>query len=91
MADGKSWDAVVDALDGREYVLDGIHGTIKVERNPSALHGGLLLLKVSHEPSAKGQRTAAYQELRHQMGDDWNTDLTNSERLVDIALALGAA
>lgn len=87
----KSWDDMLDEMNGRAYTLDGIHGTIKVERTPSALHGGLPILKVTHEPSKRGQKSDAYAKTRRQLGDDWNTDLTWSERLADIAVTLGVA
>lgn len=85
----KTWDEILDALNGQTYTLDGVHGTIKVERNPSGLHGGLPILKVTHEPSARGKRSEAYLRVKRQLHDDYDTDLTWSERLPQIATEKG--
>lgn len=77
------WSQALDAIDGRTYTLDGVHGTIKVDRrDPLRTH-------VSHEPSAKGKRSAPYLATKARLRDDWSTDLSWSERLADIASALG--
>lgn len=72
----------LEAMNEKTYTLDGIHGTIKVETWSGRT-------KVSHEPSKKGQKTNAYNDIRRQLGDDWSTDLTYSERFGEIAYGLG--
>lgn len=74
-----SWDEALDAIDGKEYTLDGVHGRFKVDR--SRAHD----TRVTHEPSARGRRSEAYLETKRELRDDWSSDLTNTERLADIA------
>lgn len=77
-----TYQEALDVMDGRTYTLDGIHGTIKVER----FNG---MTTISHRPSKKGQNTEAYRETRRKLGDDWSTDLSQSERFGEIAHDLG--
>jgi hypothetical protein len=75
-------DQAYDAINGKAYTLDGIHGHIKVEHFAGRL-------SISHNPSKKGKETDAYQKMRAQLRDDWSSDLTNSERLGTIMWELG--
>jgi hypothetical protein len=70
-------------LNGREYVLDGVHGHF--------VHSGEWPYeRLGHEPSKRGKRTKRYQETKRRLRDDWSTDLSDSiERQVDIAIELG--
>lgn len=77
-----TYQEALDAMDGRTYTLDGIHGTIKVSR----FNGRT---SIYHHPSARGMKTEAYRETKHKLGDDWSTDLSQSERFGDIAHDLG--
>lgn len=79
-----SWDAALEAIDGREITLDGIHGTVKVDRSRR------FDTRVMHIKSAKGRRSEAYQETRRRLRDDWDSDLTQDvEACCAIAQALG--
>lgn len=76
-----SWKHVLREIDGREYILDGIHGTIQVDLHPYNT-------RVMHEPSKLGKETEAYQATRRVLRDEWSTDLSQSERVVTIAYEL---
>jgi len=68
---------IYEAIDGQPYTLDGIAGTIRVE-------GESPYTRVTHYKSDAGRRTEAYQATKRMLRDDWDTDLTYSERLVSI-------
>lgn len=74
-----SWDEALDVIDGKRYTLDGIEGVIHVDRSRR------FDTRVDHHPTAKGKKTEAYLKIKRQLGDDWSTDLSSSERLADIA------
>lgn len=74
-----SWDEALDVIDGKRHTLDGIEGVIRVDRSRQ------FDTRVDHHPTAKGKKTAAYLKIKRQLGDDWSTDLSSSERLADIA------
>ena len=58
-------------LDGKEYVLDGVHGTFE--------HTGTWPREqLYHNPSSRGKRTAKYQKIKRLLGDDHCTNLTAS-------------
>lgn len=78
-----------EALDGRHYTLDGISGVIKHETISARYPYAHVDHTLSHRADAKGMRSPKYIELRRKLHDDWSTDLTNSDRLVDIAKRLG--
>lgn len=77
-------------LDGMHYVLDGVPGmlvhNIRVVRYPRAE----VYESLCHIPSEEGMETEAYQKVKGDLGDDYETDLSNSiERYCAIALELG--
>lgn len=74
-----SWNEALEVIDGKRYTLDGIEGVIRVDRSRR------FYTRVNHDPTAKGKKTAAYLKIKKQLGDDWSTDLSDSERLADIA------
>ncbi len=78
-----TWQKALDHINGQAYVLDGIDGVIKVDYTRK--HD----TRISHEATKRGRATQAYQETKRQLGDDWSSDLTNSERVVDIMIELG--
>lgn len=78
-----AWQQALDHIDGREYVLDGIHGVIKVDQSRA------FETRIWHEPSDEGRNTRAYRDMKRQLGDHWSSDLSQSERLADIMMALG--
>lgn len=77
-------------LEGRLYVLDGIEGRFEVTTvyatypYPRTIHG------MQHVPTAKGRKTEKYQEVKRELRDHWDTDLSdNIERVTEIAHELG--
>lgn len=82
MENKMSYDDALNFINGKAYKLDGVAGKIKVS-------GERPYTKVEHIPSKAGMRTEAYQWLRRELKDDYVTDLTWSERLVDIMIELG--
>lgn len=85
-------DQAYEAIDGKAYTLDGIHGHIKVTHTPlpsAYADQRRWTTSISHNPSKKGMETDAYQKTRAQLRDDWSSDLTNSERLGTIMWELG--
>ena len=78
-----NWDEALDAVNGKEYVLDGIHGHLKVTRSIDRF--GLPVTSFVHEPSRKGKTSEAYLERRRELGDDRHTDFRDSERAGTIA------
>jgi hypothetical protein len=80
----RSWDEALDVLDGKKLVLDGVDGVLRVRRRRDQ-YGPVLTGVLMHVPSAKGKQSAKYLETKRQLRDDWDTDLTGSERAADIA------
>lgn len=81
-----TWEQSLEAMDGREVTLDGIHGTIRIER-PRPFD-----TRVMHYKSPKGRRSEAYQATRRRLRDDWDSDLTgDADACVAIAEALGVS
>lgn len=78
-----------EALDGRHCTLDGISGVLRHETISARYPYAHVDHALSHRADAKGMRSPKYIELRSQLRDDWSTDLTNSDRLIDIAMRLG--
>lgn len=77
---------VFEFLDGKEYVLHGIHGHFKhdvwVGRQRTSEY-------LRHIPSKRGMATKLYQDEKRKLGDDWSSDLTNGLSYCDIAIELG--
>jgi hypothetical protein len=82
-------DELFAFLHGKSYVLDGIRGVFHYETCKARVPYERIVHKLSHEPDASGRRTKQYREIKRQLGDDWSTDLTDGERLCDIAVELG--
>lgn len=78
----KSWQEALEAVNGRAYTLDGVHGHIKVRT-----HAGRTT--VYHEASPRGRTSKPYLETNRKLRYDWDTDLTMSERLPVIMYELG--
>lgn len=80
---------VFQFLDGKYYTLDGIEGQFchSYWYSP-ALYEWFEWLY--HIPTINSRKTPAYQSLRNQLGDNWDTNLTNNiERYCAIAVELG--
>ena len=80
----RTWDEALDVLDGKHLVLDGVDGVLRVNRRRDQ-YGPVLTGVLMHIPSAKGKKSARYLEIKQQLHDDWDTDLTGSERAGEIA------
>lgn len=78
-----------EALDGRHYTLDGVSGVLRHKTISARYPYPHVDHTLSHMADAKGKRSPKYIELRDKLRDDWSTDLTNSDRLIDIAMRLG--
>lgn len=86
------FDDVLEFMDGKSYVLDGISGVFKYsKRNLLSGDFGTVSLRYElvHEADEIGRQNDAYRQVRRMLGDDYVTDMTWSERLVDIAVELG--
>jgi len=73
-----SWDEACDAVDGKTVTVDGIEGKIKIDHRPNDLR--FLVI-----PTARGRQTEAYKKDRRYLHDDWDFDLTASDRAVELA------
>jgi len=81
---------IFEFLDGRTVTLDGVHGELRYESYRAVYPYEHVRHTLVHKPSEKGQRSKAYLSQRRELGDDWQTDLTNSiERTTDLALQFG--
>ena len=65
-------DGAYEILDGMSYKLDGVAGTIRVER----VNG---MTELVHHASAAGKRSAKYRATREQLGDDYTTTVSNDD------------
>jgi hypothetical protein len=82
MATKEEWERVDAFIDGKRVILDGIEGTLQVL-------GSRPYRRFYHQPTAKGRTTEVYRLLKQKFRDDWSSDLTNSDRLVEIMSKLG--
>ena len=77
-------------LNGKEAILDEVHGKFKhsflVTRYP--IEGETRHMLV-HEATPSGKRSRKYQEHKGILGDDWITDLTDSDMAMQFAISLG--
>lgn len=76
-------------LDGKPYTHNGISGRILYVEYPAFYPYRHTAQSIVHEADEAGKQTEAYQETKRTLGDDWDSDLTDSESLVDIAVACG--
>lgn len=81
---------VFEFLHGKSFKLDGMSG--KFEHQHCIDRMGILRQDLYFNPDAKGRRTAYYQKVREELGDDWSRNLTQDiEGYCDAARALGFA
>lgn len=71
-------------VDGQSYTLDGISGTLTVERDARGI------TRLLHTADAKGRGTDTYRERRRQLGDDYSSELPG-DLYGNIAVKLGFA
>jgi hypothetical protein len=76
------FNGAIDYINGKTVTVDGISGTIEVR-------GARPYRKIYHNADAKGRRTDRYQETRRKLHDDWSSDLTESDNLVEVMERLG--
>ncbi len=76
-------------LDGKTYTHNGISGKITYSERQARYPYPHIVQKIEHEANAAGKRSIEYQEAKRILGDDWVSDITNSESLINIALACG--
>lgn len=76
-------------LDGKSYVLDSVDGTFEHEVTGATYPFPSVHERLLHNPSELGKQSEHYRQIKHKLGDDWLSDLTGSERYVDIAIELG--
>jgi hypothetical protein len=76
------------ALDGRHFTLDGVSGVLSYEKLVATYPYPHVDHSFHHTADAKGRRSEEYLKVRRILRDDWSTDLTNSERLGEIAQKL---
>ena len=77
------WTDAVSRIDGKRYKLDDVDGTLHVYPSRRGY-----MPSVYHEASKIGRRSKAYRTIRRELGDDYDSDITQSERLVDIILEI---
>jgi len=76
-------------LHGKRATLDGIEGIFQHEVREARYPYPHTVERLNHLPTARGKRTDAYRETKRRLGDDWSTDLTDSDRYFEIATKLG--
>jgi hypothetical protein len=81
-----SYDDALMAIDGHACTVDGVHGRIRVSAHGSAYAHRH---RVEHVTSARGKRSPEYVAMRARLRDDYVTDITYSDRLIEIMTAAG--
>lgn len=76
-----SWDEALDVVDGKRVTTkDGVEGIIRIDRSRR------FDTRFQVIPTAKGRRTEYYREIKRQLHDDWDYDLTDAvESAVELA------
>jgi len=76
-------------MNGKAHTLNGVHGIIRYSSYTASYPYPHSVQSITHNASAKGKRSKAYKDIKRALGDDYTTDLTQSENLCDIAGAMG--
>jgi hypothetical protein len=78
-------------IHGRTIILNGIERVVRFSAYEAIYPYRHTVRNLHAEPTAKGKRTEAYQSEKHILGDDWFTDLAESDPtvLADVAARLG--
>lgn len=66
-------------LDGKTIVHNGIEGTLKYRVTRNRNHPGREVHTLHHTATEVGKNTEQYRAIRKYLGDDWSSDLTDSE------------
>jgi hypothetical protein len=77
---GKTFhEMAFEYLNGRTVTHDGIEGVLRYSKRNAIYPYAHTIHQLIHEPTEAAKETSAYQYIRRQLGDDWDTDLTDSE------------
>lgn len=76
-------------LDGKTYTLNGVSGKITYTERQAIYPYPRTVQKIEHEADTVGKQSIEYREAKRMLGDDWLSDITDSECLVNIALNCG--
>ena len=68
----RTMDEAFAVIDGATMTIDGVQGTLRV-----VVHRGMS--SVQHRATAKGRLSQAYQDARRKLGDDYVSDVTDTE------------
>lgn len=74
-----------ELFDGRTCTLDGVHGRLVHRQVQCTYPYNRIDHRLYHVASPKGRQSAEYQAAKRRLGDDYDTDLTWSENLGEIA------
>jgi hypothetical protein len=76
----RSWDEALDVVDGKRITWEGVEGIVRIDRSRR------FDTRFQVIPTPKGRRSSHYLEIKRQLHDDWDFDLTESpESSVKIA------
>lgn len=74
---------------GHVFNLDGIDVQIKRESYLAIYPYRRQVTRFIAQPTKRAQNTRAYRDVRRTLGDDWITDLTNSDNLIGALMSAG--
>ena len=81
---------IAEFLDGKTLVRRGIRGKFKLEIYRAIYPYEHTYTQLWHIPDEQGRQTEEYREIKRQLGDDWQTDLTNEfDAQIEAAAELG--
>lgn len=81
--------SVGEFLHGTTYVLNGVQGVFRYEEYIAKYPSPRWHQSITHWPDEVGRQSPEYRKILHELGSSHCSDLTNSERLFDIAFELG--
>lgn len=68
---------------GHTFTLAGINVQLKRESYNAIYPYPHRVVRIIAHPTVAGQRTNLYRSYRDTLGDDWVTDMTQSDNLID--------
>mgnify|MGYP000860233223 CR=1 FL=1 len=72
----RTMDEAYAVIDGATMTIDGVQGTLRV-----VTRRGMSI--VEHCATAKGKASAAYQDARRKLGDDYVSDVTDTDAFLN--------
>lgn len=69
----KSFAEFLGAINGRTVTLDGVEGTLSIEKGD----------RIVHRATAKGRKSERYQTIRRQLRDDYSSDVSDSDKALE--------